>query len=348
MIKKGCLIITIFTVLQVFSQKDYHIRTIAFYNVENLFDTINDPKKHDEASPIMEMKGNKTKAYLKKIDNMAKVISLIGAKEAKSSPAIIGLAEVENRKVIEDMLKTSYLKNRNYGIIHHDSPDSRGIDVALLYKQSVFKPIHDKTYALELHKENGKLEYTRDQLLVSGYLDGELVHFIVNHWPSRRGGERKSSPKREKAAKLNLKIIKDVKEQDENPKIIIMGDFNDDPTDVSIKKVLKTKYKKSRAKRGGFYNPMERMFVKGLNTLGFKGNINLFDQIILSSPLLVSKKSRYENYKFFKARIYNPRYLITQYGRYKGYPYRSWSNGRFIKGYSDHYPVYIYLIKDKK
>lgn len=341
------LILIIFTSLQMFGQKKYNIRTIAFYNVENLFDTINDPKKYDEASPIMEMKGNKAGAYRKKVKNMAKVISLIGAKETKSSPDIVGLCEVENRTVIEDLINTTYLKNKNYGIIHYNSPDGRGIDVALLYKKNAFKPTHHKSYFLKLKKENGRLEYTRDQLLVSGYLDGEFMHFIVNHWPSRRGGEKKSRPKREAAARLTLRIIADIKEQDSKAKIMIMGDFNDDPTNSSIQKVLKAKRKKSQAKRGGLYNPMANMFRKGLNTLGYRDNINLFDQIIISSPLLVSKKSRYENYKFFKAGIYNPSYLIQQRGRYKGYPYRSWSNGKFTRGYSDHYPVYVYLIRDK-
>lgn len=126
-----------------------------------------------------------------------------------------------------------------------------------------------------------------------------------------------------------------------------MGDFNDDPTNSSIRKVLKAKRKKSQVlKYGGLFNPMAKMFRKGLNTLGYRDNINLFDQIIISKPLLVSSKSRYQNYKFFKASIYNPRYLTTQKGRYKGYPYRSWSNSKFTKGYSDHYPVYIYLIRD--
>lgn len=342
------LLLCIIGTLKTYSQKKYKIRTIAFYNVENLFDTINDPKKYDEASPIMEMKGNKSKAYFEKMNNIGKVISLIGAKEAKASPAIVGLCEVENRNVLEDLIRTNHLKNKNYGVVHYDSPDGRGIDVALLYKKELFKPTYHKSYFLKLKKENGRLEYTRDQLLVSGYLDGELIHFIVNHWPSRREGEKKSRYKREAAARLNLKIIEDVKKQDPNAKIIIMGDFNDDPSNSSIQRVLKAKRKKRHVlKYGGIFNPMANMFRKGLNTLGYKDNVNLFDQIMISAPLLVSSKSRYENYKFFKAHIYNPRYLTTQRGRYKGYPYRSWSNGKFTKGYSDHYPVYIYLIKDK-
>ncbi|MBS9766708.1 MAG: endonuclease/exonuclease/phosphatase family protein [Flavobacteriaceae bacterium] len=338
------LIIIIFS-LKAFSQNKYNIRTVAFYNLENLFDTIDDPHKYDEASPIMEMKGNKEKVYRQKVKNMAKVMSLIGKKEAKQSPAIIGLAEIENRKVLKDLLNTTYLKNKDYGFIHYNSPDMRGIDVALVYNKSVFKPTHHKSYFLKIKKEDGKLEFTRDQLLVSGYLDGDYIHFIVNHWPSRRGGQRKSRFKREKAAKLTLKIIEDIKKQDPNPKVIIMGDLNDDPTNYSIKRVLKAKRRKSRVQEGGLFNPMENMFKKGLNTLGYRNKINLFDQMIISEPLLVSKKKGYDSYRFFKARIYNPKYLTLQRGRYKGYPFRSWRGNRFTNGYSDHYPVYVYLVK---
>jgi len=326
-------------------QKKYQIRTVAFYNVENLFDTINDPKKNDEASPIMEFKGNRSKIYWDKIENMGKVISKIGLDEAKTSPAIIGISEVENKEVIEDLINSSYLKDKNYGIIHYDSPDERSIDVALLYQKKYFKPLSHKSYELKLFRSNGKRDYTRDQLLVSGYLDDELIHVIVNHWPSRSGGEARSRSKREAAAALNAKIIKEVQGKYENAKIFTMGDFNDDPTNSSIKKVLKAKGKKSQVKEGDIYNPMENMYRRGLNTLGYRDNINLFDQVLITSPLLAKDKN-YKDYKMFKANIYNPRYLTNKKGRYKGYPFRSWSYGNFTGGYSDHYPVYLYLLKE--
>lgn len=326
-------------------EKKYQIRTVAFYNVENLFDTINDPKKNDEASPIMEFKGNRSKIYWDKIENMGKVISKIGLDEAKTSPAIIGISEVENREVIKDLINSSYLKDKNYGIIHYNSPDERSIDVALLYQKKYFKPLSHKNYELKLFRSNGKRDYTRDQLLVSGYLDDELIHIIVNHWPSRSGGEARSRSKREAAAALNAEIIKEIQTKYENAKIFTMGDFNDDPTNSSLKKVLKAKGKKSQVKEGDIYNPMDDMYRRGLNTLGYRDNINLFDQILITSPLLAKDKN-YKGYKMFKANIYNPRYLINKKGRYKGYPFRSWSYGNFTGGYSDHYPVYLYLLKE--
>jgi len=328
-------------------QTQYNIRTIAFYNVENLFDTINDPNKNDEASPIMEMKVNRTKVYNKKLNNMAMVISKIGLEKAGTSPAIIGLAEVENRNVLEDLIATEHLKDIRYEIVHFDSPDRRGIDVALLYQKRYFKPIEQKNYELRIWDEKGRRLYTRDQLLVSGILDDELIHVIVNHWPSRSGGEAKSRPKREKAAWLTTQIIKDIKKDDPKAKIIIMGDLNDDPNNTSIKKVLKAKGKIKEVKEGDIYNPMENMFRRGFNTLGYRDNINLFDQILISSPLLAAK-NKYDTYKMFKTNIFNPQYLTTKSGRYKGYPFRSFSYGSFTGGYSDHFPVYLYLIKEKK
>ena len=345
--KKKTLVFALFIIFSnlLFSQKNYQIKTVAFYNLENLFDTINDLSKNDEASPMMEIKENKTAVYQKKLNNMAKVLSEIGVQEAKNTPVIIGVAEIENRNVLEDLISTSYLKDKQYSIIQYDSPDLRGIDVALLYQEKFFKPVHHEAFELRLWDEKGMRIYTRDQLLVSGYLDDELIHVIVNHWPSRRGGEEKSRSNREKAAYLNTQIIAQIKLSEPNPKIIIMGDLNDDPTNSSLKKVLKTKAIKANVKEGDIYNPMEDMFRRGQNTLVYRDNINLFDQIMFTSPFLTTTKD-YSSYKMYKTNIFNPQYLTTQTGKYKGYPYRSFSRSNFIGGYSDHYPVYMYLIKE--
>ena len=216
------------------NEKKYAIRTVAFYNLENLFDTINEVAKNDEASPIMELKGNKSKVYWDKIDKLASVIAQIGEETAKTSPAILGVSEVENLSVLEDLVKSKYIKGKNYEIIHYESPDKRGIDVALLYQKKYFTPIFHQSFNPNIYRNNRKV-YTRDQLLVTGYLDDELIHIIVNHWPSRSGGEIKSRPLREKAAYQNTKIIEQVRAMNLNAKIIIMGDFNDDPINTSFK-----------------------------------------------------------------------------------------------------------------
>jgi len=223
--------------------KKYAIRTIAFYNLENLFDTINDPTINDEASPMMELKFNRSAVYWDKIEKLASTIAQIGLEKSKTSPAIIGVAEVENRSVLEDLVKSKHLLKNNYGIIHYDSPDKRGIDVALLYQKEYFNPVFHEVFNPNIYRGNKKV-FTRDQLLVSGYLDDEFIHLIVNHWPSRSGGEAKSRPLREKAAYQNIKIIEKIKRKDVDAKIIIMGDFNDDPINSSFKKVLKPKNKK--------------------------------------------------------------------------------------------------------
>lgn len=344
------LFVVILSIHNSFSQREskkYKIRTVAFYNLENLFDTINDVNKFDEASPIMELKTNKSKVYWDKIDKLGEVILQIGEDKAKNSPALLGVAEVENATVLSDLVKSKKLKKKNYGYIHFDSPDSRGIDVALLYQKRYFKPVHYEAFNPNIYVENKKIK-TRDILWVNGYLDDEEINIIVNHWPSRRGGEAKSRPMRERAAYKVTKIIERIRQNDENAKIIIMGDFNDDPINSSFKKVLKTKKDRKNVEFGEIYNPFEEMFSKGYNTLGYRDNINLFDQILVTYPLIsATQKKGFYVYKMYKAGIFNKRFLIQKRGRYKGYPFRSFSNGRYTGGYSDHYPVYMYLLKEE-
>ena len=326
--------------------KKYAIRTIAFYNLENLFDTINDPTINDEASPIMELKFNRAAVYWDKIEKLASTIAQIGLEKSKTSPAIIGVAEVENRSVLEDLVKSKHLLKNNYGIIHYDSPDKRGIDVALLYQKKYFNPVFHEVFNPNIYRGNRKI-FTRDQLLVSGYLDDEFIHLIVNHWPSRSGGEAKSRPLREKAAYQNVKIIKKIREKDADAKIILMGDFNDDPINASFKKVLKPKRKKKNVGKNDLYNPYENMYRKGFNTLAYRDNLNLFDMLLISAGLVDGGEKDFSSYKMFQAKIFNKRFLSDSKGKYKGYPFRSFSNGGYTGGYSDHYPVYIYLIREE-
>jgi hypothetical protein len=328
------------------TEKNYQIRTIAFYNLENLFDTINDPLINDDEFTPNGKNRYTPEVYKDKLEKLARVLSEIGSDQSKNSPVIIGVCELENRNVLEDLVKTGKLKDKRWGIVHYDSKDSRGIDVALIYQERYFKPINHKSLELQLYDE-GKRYYTRDQLMVSGYLDGELIHFIVNHWPSRRGGEAASRPSREKAAALNVEIIKEIRRTEPNAKIISMGDLNDDPVNSSLKNILKTESNHKKVVEGGIYNPFEEMFKNGLNTLGYRDNINLFDQIFFTSTLVTNNKD-FSSYRFYKAGIYNPSYIINKEGQYKGYPMRSYSFSTYAGGYSDHFPVYIYLIREQK
>ena len=347
--KKNTLLVTAFLVLatlQLHAQekKKFKIHTVAFYNLENLFDTINDPTKNDEASPIMEMKIKTGDIYKRKVHNMARVIADVGYESSHNAPAILGVSEVENRDVLEDVVNDPLLLEKDYGIVHYDSPDGRGIDVALLYQKKFFTPLHTSSHELKIYDDETRERiYTRDQLLVSGKLEGEMIHIIVNHWPSRRGGEARSRPKRVAAAKLNKRIIDSLQTIDPYAKIITMGDLNDDPTNASVKDVLKAERNKEKVGFKGIYNPYYSMFKKdGLGTTAYRDAWSLFDQIMFTKPFL---EKDYKSWRFYQAGIYNKNYLVNKEGRYKGYPLRSFADGGFTDGFSDHFPVYIQLIR---
>ncbi|MBU2950635.1 endonuclease/exonuclease/phosphatase family protein [Tamlana agarivorans] len=321
--------------------KLYKIHTVAFYNLENLFDTINDPNKLDEYSPMMELKTQRKTAYEQKVRNMAQVLADIGKDLTSKPPALIGVCELENKAVLEDLINHKSLRDFNYKFIHYDSPDIRGIDVALLYREDLFIPINSSSHELKIYG-NEKRVFTRDQLLVRGKLDHEMFHIIVNHWPSRRGGESKSNYKRVAAAKLNKHLIDSLQVIDPYSKILIMGDLNDNPNNSSVKNALGAKSNLKKVNLKGIYNPFSNFYKDGLGTTAYRDAWSLFDQIMFTKPLL---DKVYDTFQFYKAGIYNKNYLIQQSGTYKGYPFRSWNYGGFSNGFSDHFPVYIYLIK---
>lgn len=347
-IKTSLLIVLILTITTVFSQekKAYKVNTVAFYNLENLFDTENDPLTYDDDRTPDGKDHWTEEIYQDKLKNMAKVMAEIGAEVSGSAPTIIGVCETENRKVLEDLVNQETLVEQDYGIIQFDSPDRRGIDVALLYKKKLFTPTHYKAKELLIYDDNDKSKrvFTRDQLVVSGMLDGEKIHLIVNHWPSRSGGEKRSRSKRIKAAKLNRQIIDSIFSDDPYAKIITMGDFNDDPANPSVKDHLNAKRKANNLDIKELYNPMEDLAKQGYGSLAYRDSWNLFDQIIISTELT---KKDFSSYRFYQAGIYNKTYLVNAHGRYKGYPYRSFASGSYTGGYSDHFPVYIYLVKEK-
>lgn len=326
-------------------EKKFKVQTVAFYNVENLFDTINNVDVNDEEyTPTGDQRWTLEK-YKKKLSNLSRTLAEIGTgDQQKESPAVIGVSEVENRGVLEDLVKQPLLINKDYGIVHFDSPDKRGIDVGLLYQKKHFKPTSYINVPLIIYDQSDKTKriYTRDQLVVTGLLDGEEMTFIVNHWPSRSGGEKKSSPNREAAGRLNRKIIDSLYTINPNSKIITMGDLNDGPTNKSVKIEVQAKGKKEETKERGMYNPMEEMSNKGIGTLAYRDAWDLFDQMILSEPFI---RKDYNSYRFWKAGVYNKPFLTQTSGQYKGYPLRN-SNGQV--GFSDHFPVYVYLIKEVK
>ncbi len=323
-------------------EKQYQVSCIAFYNLENLFDTIDTPDVNDiEFTPKGGYSWNSMK-YNNKLENMSSAISQIGGKYSPNGPVVLGVSEVENKQVLEDLVKMPALKNANYGIVHYDSPDRRGIDVALLYNKEHFTPVKSSPH--RLYMDNDTSFRTRDQLLVEGLLDGETIYVIVNHWPSRSGGEYRSRPKRVAAAALTKQIADSVLNVNKDAKIVIMGDLNDDPTNESCKKTLNAKKKPSQVKEGGLYNTSWSLFAKGVGSLAYRDSWNLFDQIIISYGLLNAESKT--GYKFWKAHIFNEDFLTQQDGRFKGYPKRTHAGGSYLNGYSDHFPSYIYLVKE--
>ncbi len=336
------VLITIFIAFSaiVFSQENIsEISCVAFYNLENLFDTIDSPNTNDKDFLPDGRYAWTSEKYQNKLEHMSYAISQIGGTFAPEGPAVLGVSEVENRGVLEDLVKMPSLKEQNYGIVHYDSPDRRGIDVALLYNPKHFKVINSESYRLNI--ETDTAFRTRDQLMVEGLLDGDKIYVIVNHWPSRYGGEALSRPKRLAAAALTKKISDSILAKDINAKIIIMGDLNDDPTNESCKETLGAKASPKKVSEGELFNTTWPLFKKGIGSLAYRDNWNLFDQIIISSGLLNAE----EGYKFYKAYIFNKDFLIQQEGRYKGYPLRTHAGGNYLNGYSDHFPSYIYLLK---
>jgi hypothetical protein len=319
----------------------YSIRTIAFYNVENLFDTVNDSLFFDDE---MTPDGNYNwtlDRYSLKIQHIAEVISKIGRSITQTCPDIVGLSEVENLHVIKDLINHPLLRTYDFKIIHFDSPDERGIDVALIYKSNRFIPISFKSHRLLIFNDSDQRDFTRDQLVVEGLLEGEEFYIIVNHWPSRSGGVARSQPFRKAAARLNRRIIDSVLRLNLDAKIISMGDLNDNPNDSSIKITL-TSSDRQNEESPALFNPMQSLYKKGNGSLAYRDQWNLFDQILLSKNLVNENR---KSYTFWRAGIYHPAYLRIKSGNYKGYPFRTYVAGRYTGGYSDHFPVYAFLIK---
>ena len=285
--------------------------------------------------------------YQQKLKNIAQVISEIGFKYTKTAPAVVGLVEVENRQVVEALTQQDALKKYDYGVVHYNSFDARGIDVALIYQKKRFTVTNSYKKELVLFREDGKREYTRDLLVVSGILDGEKVAFFVNHWPSRRGGEAVSMPKRNAAATLLKQEMDALREKNPNIKLIAMGDFNDDPISPSFKNHLKAVGdEKELNEEYPYFNPMYKMYKKGVASLAYRDAPNLFDQIIYSKNLVSNSSA--EEYTVYRTEVYAPAYLINKQGNYKGYPFRSWDGDKFTGGYSDHFPVFTILQKEAK
>jgi hypothetical protein len=341
------LLITCFAANVFAQQKSYKISIIAFYNLENFYDTIDNPLVNDNDFTPKGEKNYNGSIYWDKVGNLASVLSKLGSDEKPESmspdgPAIIGVAEIENDTVLTDLVNHPLLKKRGYKIVHYDSKDIRGVDVALLYNPKYFKPEESKALFVKLPGGSKDSYFTRDVLWVKGKLDGETIHIYVNHWPSRLGGEERSAPARAAAALVSKNHMDSITKADGEQKVIIMGDLNDDPVSPSLTEVLKAKAKIKDVKLGGLFNPWVDMYKKGYGTLAYQDAWGLFDQIVISYPWLDKEQN---GFFFFKQVIFNREFMTENKGRYKGYPMRTWDGNTYRSGYSDHFPTYLVMLK---
>ncbi len=310
---------------------------VAFWNLENLFDTLDDPNKDDQEFLLSSVKEWTQERLDKKMYNLARVFQSMND---FNSPDAIGVAECENEALLQTFV-AKYINDKNYKITYAESPDERGIDCGFIYNADKFKMISVHSYEVK------KLSSTPTRLILHTILqanNGEEINFFVNHWPSRREGASETEYKRIETAEVLKREVNKLFDKNENAKIIIMGDFNDEPVDESILKSLGAHpFKCDTGNKSNveipkkeLYNLSYTLFEKGLGTISFRDDWNLFDQIIISSSLAMQKGVSYLCDSFS---IFNNDLVATQSGKYKGTPFPTYGGNRYLGGYSDHFPV---------
>lgn len=337
------------------AQKTQQNYVIGFYNLENLFDIYDDPVKNDSEF-LPEGKNKWTQAkYEKKLHNMAKVIRSM-ADNNKRWHTILGISEIENRLVIEDLVSQPEIADANYQIVHYDSPDRRGVDVALLYKPDQFTYLDSEAIPFDFNSDidfsDTDTSYfkTRDILMVHGLIAGEHFAFYVAHLPSRIGG--KGGNLRSRGAEIIYNHSREMEAKYPGIKIVAMGDMNDNPTDDSMAKYLHGQERLENVTPGEFFSPYVSMLKAGYGSLCYQGVWSIYDLELVNYNLAhapdgglkiqpVTKNHGKEYYGV----VFKRPWMTTQKGQYKGYPFRTFSNGAFVSGYSDHYPTYIVIGK---
>jgi predicted extracellular nuclease len=307
---------------------------IMCYNVENYFDCVDDSLKNDSEYLLGGMRGWDYTKYQKKQEHIARVITAIGGWQA---PDLVGLCEIENEKCLVDLTRYSGLKNLRYKFLHHESPDPRGIDVALLYQPTAFKPIRHQ--AITIHFPNAPQNHTRDILFATGIIPtGDTLHVFVCHFPSRLGGELESDDKRLFVTSVLRSKVDSIFAVNPRPNIVIMGDFNDFPTNESLSKVLNAKPLSDNISAQNLYNLMYKLHTDGKGTNKHNGDWGALDQLIVSGNLLLNKQF---STKQADAHIFDADFLLEEDKTFLGkQPFRTYVGMKYHEGYSDHLPVY--------
>lgn len=320
----------------------YHPAIIAFYNLENFYDTVNNPLVDDEEFLPNSERHYNSRIFLDKVSRLASVVSQLGTDVNPDGLALLGVAEIENDTVLNALINHKDLKGRNLKFVHYNSPDVRGIDVALFYNPKYFTPLYSKPLFVKLPGGSKDSYFTRDVLYVKGILDGDTIHVMVNHWPSRSGGEERSIPARAAAAGVDKRIVDSLMAINPKTKVVIMGDLNDDPVSPSLIKTLGAKGNIADVKEKQLYNPWVDFYKRGIGTIAYQDAWGLFDQVVVSQAWLDKEQP---GYFFYKANIFNREFLVQQTGKYKGYPKRTWDGTTYNYGYSDHFPVFVTMLK---
>jgi len=305
--------------------------TVVFYNVENLFDTENTKSGNDaEFTPDGANKWTEDR-YDKKVTDISKVLSSVNKNEL---PEIIGLCEIENRKVLDDLVKTQLLKDGDYEIEHFESPDFRGIDCALLYRPDEFKVIKSTPVSVSFSDDP---EYsTRDILYVKGETrNKEEFHIFVNHWPSRIGGLEQTEPKRVAVARLLKSKIDSVQKVNPSANILVMGDMNDEPSNKSVSEVLAAKSPK--VKNAALVNLMYPIHTNKKGSYNYRGNWNMLDNIVISAGLLDNNGFQCVEKQGF---VFHEKWMEYVDKTNGITPNRTYGGPNYYGGVSDHFPVY--------
>lgn len=320
----------------------YRASLIGFYNLENLYDTTNHAGVDDEEFLPSSARRYNTEIYTDKLERLSDVISQMGTDLNPDGLALLGVAEIENDTVLTDLAATAKLRARKWKFVHYNSPDKRGVDVALFYNPKYFRPVHSQPLFVQLPGGSKDAFFTRDVLYVKGVMDGDTIHVFVNHWPSRSGGEERSIPARAAAAGTARRCIDSIMSTQIMSKVILMGDLNDDPVSPSLTKVIGAKGKKEDVKPGEMFNPWYDMYKKGIGTSPYQDAWGLFDQVLCSHAWLDKDQ---KGYHYFRQVLFNREFMVQKTGKYRGYSKRTWDGITYNFGYSDHFPVYLIMLK---
>jgi hypothetical protein len=311
---------------------------VAHWNVENLFDNVDDPKTQDE-----EFLSNSDKEWTderieKKFYNLARVIRSMNN---DNGPDLLGICEVEHQYLLDTLVNT-YLADKTYKTAYLESPDGRGIDNGIIYNASLFSLLNVLGHKVDIGEDSNT------RLILEGiflFQQKDTIHFFVNHWPSRRGGEVESEPRRVKAATTLRLRVNSLLNDNFNTKIIIVGDFNDEPTNISITETLKAQpffcdsldHEKLPEDSGtDLFNTSYKAWSEGLGSFFYQSDFNMIDQIIISKELLIGGKIKYVCNSF---EVYKPYLMVTRTGKFQGAPFPTYGGLRYLGGYSDHFPV---------